>query len=135
MSDKDLAFLAEKMRDIDIAMLMTHAEDGTIAGRPMSNNRDVEYDGDSYYFTTEDARMVKDIERDAKVALTFQGDRMFSISLEGDAELIRDRSELAAHWTPDLDEWFKDTDGVVMIKVRATRAHYWNGEEEGEVRL
>jgi hypothetical protein len=43
----------------------------------------------------------------------------------GDAELIHDRSELAARWTPDLDEWFKnapDTDGVVMINVHAARA-------------
>ena len=54
--------LAEQMRDIDIAMLSTHTEGGKIASRPMSNNRQVDYDGDSYYFTYEDALMVADIQ-------------------------------------------------------------------------
>ena len=51
MSEWTLEDISEKLRDIDFAMLMTHTETGEIAGRPMSNNRDVEYDGDSYYFT------------------------------------------------------------------------------------
>jgi len=32
--------LAEKMKDIDFAMLATHASGGGIASRPMSNSRD-----------------------------------------------------------------------------------------------
>jgi general stress protein 26 len=28
-----------------------------------------------------------------------------------------------------------DTPGLVMIKVRAERAHYWDGEDEGEIGL
>ncbi len=47
MAKKDLSDIAEKMRDIDIAMLSTHSDNGTIAARPMSNNRQVDYDGDS----------------------------------------------------------------------------------------
>ncbi len=138
MSTKTLSDLSEKMRRIDICMLSTHSENGTIAGRPMSNNGDVEYDGDSYYFTWEDAQMVTDIERDPKVALAFQGEDAFSVAVEGEAELIRDRSAFEEHWTDDLDEWFEDgpdTEGIVMIKVRATRVHYWDGEENGEVKL
>ena len=42
--------LAKKMKDIDFTMLSTRAEGGQIAARPMSNNRDVDYDGDSYLF-------------------------------------------------------------------------------------
>lgn len=135
---KSLSDLSEKMRRIDIAMLSTHSENGTIAGRPMSNNGDVEYDGDSYYFTWEDTQMVADIERDPKVALAFQGDNAFSVAVEGEAQLIRDKRAFEQHWSADLDEWFKDgpeTQGVVMIKVHATRVHYWDGEENGEVKL
>ena len=51
-----LESLAEKMRDIDFTMLSTHTKDGQIGARPMSNNRDVAYDGDSYYFTTDDIK-------------------------------------------------------------------------------
>ena len=37
---------------------------------------------------------------------------------------------------PSLDRWFEkgiDTPGIVLIKVKATRITFWDGEEEGEV--
>jgi general stress protein 26 len=138
MGDRNLSEIAEKMRDIDFAMLSTHTDGGSIAGRPMSNNRQVEYDGDSYYFTWEDSRVVSDIERNANVSLAFQGDDGFWVAIEGKAEIIRDRDEFAEHWNEDIDDWFEDgteTPGLAMIKVEAVRAHYWDGEEEGEVTL
>ncbi|TXR49988.1 pyridoxamine 5'-phosphate oxidase family protein [Phyllobacterium endophyticum] len=138
MSEMNLSDLAAKMQEIDICMLMTHTDNGAIAGRPMSNNRDVEYDGDSYFFTWDKSRMTSDIEGNSKVALTFRGAKAFSISLEGEAELVRDKEAFREHWTSDLDDWFKegvDTPGVVMIKVHATRAHYWDGMDEGEIKI
>ena len=138
MSEMTLKDLAEKMRDIDIAMLLTHAENGTIAGRPMSNNGDVDYDGDSYYFTWEEAKMVADIEANPKVSLTFQGEKSFAVAVEGEAALIRDKARFAEHWTSELDVWFQDgvdTPGVVMIHVHAERVHYWDGEDQGEVQV
>jgi len=138
MSDMTLSDLSEKMRDIDIAMLSTHTDGGAIAARPMSNNREVDYDGSSYYFTWEESRMVDDIRENPKVSLTFQGKKAFSIAVEGKAKLTTDKKDFKEHWTPDLDAWFEDgidTKGVVMITVKATRVHYWNGEDEGEVKL
>lgn len=144
MTQVTLATLAERMKDIDFAMLSTRSEGGQIGARPMSNNRDVTYDGDSYYFTTDDTLMVKDIARDPQVGLSFQGkagllrQRPLFIAIEGRADLIRDRSLFEAHWNSDLQRWFKDgpdTPGLVLIKVHAERAHYWDGEEEGEVAL
>jgi len=144
MANRNLEDLAEKMKDIDFAMLSTHAPGGAIGSRPMSNNRDVEYDGDSWFFTTQDTQMVSDINRDSRVGLSFTGKagllgmRPFFIAVEGVAELIRDKDVFAKHWTKDLDRWFKDgvdTAGLVLIKVGATSAHYWDGEDEGEVAL
>lgn len=144
MADKTLSDIAEKMSGIDIAILSTHTEGGQIANRPMSNNGDVTYEGDSYYFTFENALTVRDIERDPRVALGFTGsDGIFTsnglyIAVEGNAELIRDKAVFKAHWTPDLDEWFEqgvDTPGVVLIKVHATRVKYWDGMDQGEVKL
>ena len=138
MSSKTLAEISAVMRDIDITMLSTHAENGAIAARPMSNNRDVDYDGDSYYFTWEDSHMIGEIGRDANVSLGLQSDKHFLIAMEGKAKVVRDRSAFKDHWNPDLDKWFEngmETPGVAMIKVRATRIHYWQGEEEGEIVL
>lgn len=136
MSDRSLSQIARNMRGIDIAMLATHTEGGAIAARPMSNNGDVDYDGSSYYFTWESARMVEDIRRNPNVTLAFQGTKGFIVAVEGRAEIVEDKAAFKAHWVPDLDVWFTDgidTPGVVMIAVRADRIHYWDGEEEGEV--
>ena len=141
---KTLADISEKMRDIDFTMLSTRGADGAIASRPMSNNREVDYDGDSFYFTYADTQMVRDIERDAHVGLSFQGKaglfgvRPFFVAVEGQAQLIRDKAQFEAHWTSGLDRWFEqgvDTPGLTLIKVHADRVHYWDGEEEGEVKL
>jgi len=147
MSDtgtRTLQDLAKAMRDIDFAMLTTRAEDGSKAARPMSNNGEVEFDGDSYYFTWEDSRMVREMAGDPQVGLTFQGAKgllgkpPLFVSVEGQAEVIRDKGSFAEHWTSGLDRWFEDgvdTAGIVMVKVHATRIHYWDGEDEGEVPL
>ena len=141
---RTLADISEKMRDIDFCMLVTHAADGAIASRPMSNNREVDYGGESWFFTCEDAHMVGEIERDPQVALTFQGRsglfgvRPFFATVEGRAELIRDKGQYKAHWTSGLDRYFPqglDTPGLVLIRVRAANVHYWDGEEEGTLQL
>ena len=139
---KTLADLSEKMRDIDFAMLSTHTAGGAIGARPMSNNRQVEYDGDSFYFAHNSARSVHDIADDPRVGLSFLGTsgllgmRPFFVAVEGRAALIRDKAQFAEHWTTDLDRWFAqgvDTPGLVLIKVSAERLHYWDGEDEGEI--
>ena len=144
MSDRTLADLAEKMRDIDFTMLSTLTAGGAIGARPMSNNRQVDYDGDSYYFTDEDTLMVADIQADRHVGLSFQGKsgllhaKPFFVAIEGNAELVRDKGRFAEHWTKDLNRWFPegiDTPRLVMIHVHAERVHYWDGEDEGEVRV
>jgi Pyridoxamine 5'-phosphate oxidase like len=61
MTQKTLSSLAQSMRGIDIAMLTTTSEGGTLASRPMSNNGQVDYDGTSYYFTYDQSRTVRDI--------------------------------------------------------------------------
>ena len=144
---KTLANISEAMRDIDFCMLVSRAEDGSIGGRPMSNNREVEYEGASWFFSYDDTRMARDIVRDPAVGLTYQGKAgllgvvgkpgLF-IHVEGEARLVRDRTKIAEHWDKSLDRWFEqgvDTPGLVLIEVEARRIHYWDGEEEGEVKL
>ena len=144
MGDKTLTDIAKEMKDIDFVMLQTKTEGGQIAARPMSNNRDVEYDGDSWYFLFDDSRTFQDISRDPKVGLSLQGNKgllgkpPIFIAVEGQAEIIRDKSTFAEHWTKDMDRWAKDgidTPGLAMIKVHAARIHYWDGEHEGEIRV
>src|SRR4051812_44185820 len=141
---KTLGEIAETMRDIDFAMLSTTTDGGAIAARPMSNNRDVEYDGDSWYFAFESTRTVQDIVANPRVGLGFQtkggllGKPPTFIHVEGTALLIRDKGAFAEHWTTDLERWFEqgiDTPGLTLIHVKGERAHYWDGQDQGELVL
>jgi general stress protein 26 len=136
--------IADAMREIDFTMLSTMTAEGTIAARPMSNNRDVDYDGDSWFFAMEDTDVVREILAHPQVGLTLHGNRsllgkppMF-IAAAGAASIIRDRALLKDHWNSDLERWFADgaeTPGLVLIKVQADHLHYWDGEDQGEVSL
>ena len=142
MAKMTIKDLAKKIADIDFTMLVTKAAEGQIAARPMSNNGDVEYDGDSWFFAFEDTNAVKEIEADPRVALTLQGKGgllgkpPIFIAVEAKAELIRDKAVFEEHWQSELERWFKqgvDTPGLVLIKAHASRITYWDGEEEGTV--
>lgn len=73
MVDMTVPELSRKIADIDFCMLETRAETGDIAARPISNNGDGEYTGDSHFFTWEQSCTVEDIKRSPQVALSFVG--------------------------------------------------------------
>lgn len=142
MADKTIEDLARDMGRIDFAMLTTRTDGDQLATRPMSNNGEVEWRGDSYYFSYDSARTVADIQRDPHVALSFQGEPgllgkpPLFVAVEGDAQIVRDKNAFAEHWTDELERWFPqgiDTPGLALIHVRAVRIHYWDGADEGEV--
>ena len=143
MAGKSFSDIAETMRDIDFTMLVTRGDNGVLRARPMSNNRDVEFDGDSWFFSDGDTNKVRDIGRDPAVGMTLQGKAgllgkpPIFLSVDGRAELIRDKAQFEKHWNKDLERWFEqgvDTPGLTLIKVSADRIQYWDGEDQGEVR-
>lgn len=136
--------LSKKLGKIDFCMFNTNGGSGTINSRPMSNNGDVEYDGDSWFFSYEDTRKISEIGRDSGVTLTFTappsllGKPGIFIAVTGEARLFRDKTQFEAHWVKDLDRWFPDgvdTPGIVLIKVSARTIDYWDGEDNGRIDL
>ena len=131
--NEDLAEIAQRIADIDICMLVTRSENG-LRGRPMSNNRNVEYDGDSWFFAYRDGQHVADIEGDSDVALAYMHtERGIWISIEGEAQVIDDVARKRSLWQDDLATWFPEgpeDERLVLIKVEAERARLWNDGEE-----
>lgn len=138
MAEKALRDIAKAMKDIDICFLSTHSAEGRTLTRPMSNNHQVGYDGDSVFFALEDTHTVQDISNDSDVALGFRGKAWRFIAVQGQASLSKDKEAFKAHWTKDLDIWFSqgvDTPGLTLIRVRARRIHWWDKGSEGEIVL
>ncbi len=138
MADKTLADLAEHMRGIEVAMFTTKTEGEKVAARPMRNNGDVTYAGTSYYFTNEDTRTISDLKASDEVSLVFVGKEQFWLAVEGTGSIIRDRDLMKEHWAESMAQWFKDgleTPGLVMIEVKASRAHYWADQDGGQIDL
>ena len=136
--------LAHKMKKIDFCMMLTKSDFGAIVSRPMSNNGDVDYDGDSYFFSYTDTRKVRALTADPTVSLTFTappsllGKPGIFVAVEGRASVIADKAVFAAHWTSGLDRWFPegiDTPGIILIKVHAERIEYWDGEDCGTLQV
>lgn len=138
MAELKLSDISKKMRKMDICMMSTAASNGTITSRPMSNNGDVEYDGNSYFYSYEEAEVIKELKENDNLNLSFQGDDEFYIAISGESKLITDKKILKEHWVPSLNEWFKDgvfTPGIILIHVKAKSIKYWHNEEQGEVKF
>ena len=142
MSELTLPDLSKKMAKLDFAMLTTISLEGGVSARPMSNNGDVDYDGDSYFFAYAQSRKILEIRADNEVGLSYTGavgmlgGPPLFVSVQGIASLIEDKAAFAEHWTKDLDRYFPegiDTPGVVMIKVAAETIRYWDGGDEGVI--
>jgi general stress protein 26 len=130
--------IADMMRDLDFCMMTTHSDMG-MRSRPMSNNGEVEFDGDVWFFSAADSRKVEDIEADPEVHLSYVDTESFRfISMTGDASIVRDPEKKKELWIKELEQWFQDgpeSEDVVLIKVTPNKVAYWDGEEEGEIEL
>lgn len=143
MSNLTLADLSKRMAALDFAMLSTIAADGSVTARPMSNNGDVAYQGESFFFAYADSRKVAEIRGNRWVGLSYTGAAGLLggppvfIDVAGTAHLIADKTRFAEHWTKELERYFPDgidTPNMVLIQVRADRIRYWDGEDEGVIR-
>ena len=138
MAAFSLAAFAKHLRQMDICMMVTISKRGQCNSRPMSNNRDVKYNGDNYFFSYAKTQKVRDIEANSQVCLNFEGSKDLYVSITGKAKLIRNKTSFAEHWNESLNQWFKkgiDTPDMVLIHVKGTKLHYWQREKEGEISL
>jgi general stress protein 26 len=138
MATLSLSTLTKHMRQIDICMMVTISKRGSLNSRPMSNNKDVNYKGDSWFFTYEKTRKVKDLQENPNVSLNFEGDKDLFISIAGKAKIIRNKEIFEKHWVDSLNQWFPDgvdTKGMVLIQVKGIKFEYWQRDKEGKIKI
>lgn len=128
--DEQIKKLRQLIKDIDIGMLTTVDEDGTLHSRPMSTNSEVEFDGDLWFFTYGSSHKVIEIEHQKQVNVSFSDPHKQNyVSVSGQAELVRDRTKLQQLWKPQLKAWFPkelDEPDIALLKVHVQKAEYWD---------
>jgi general stress protein 26 len=126
---EELKKVAMLMSKIDFCMMQTFREGG-VDCRPMSNNSEVEYDGDSWFFSYSDTDKIAELEQDNRVHLTFTDPSGPSfIAVWGTGAVIEDVDLKKELWQKQLEKWFGDKGPedkeVTLIKVTANKIRTW----------
>jgi general stress protein 26 len=126
--DEEFRGIAAAMAKIDFCMMQTVGQHG-VNTRPMSNNGDVQYDGDNWFFARASSTKVDEIRQDDRVHLTFADNEGANfISVWGSGQVVDDVELKKRLWHESLERWFdggpEDPD-VTLIKVSAERIQTW----------
>jgi general stress protein 26 len=127
MTTDDTQKVAQLLEGERFGFLTTITMDGRLTSRPMTL-QEVEFDGDLWFFAERDSNPVKHIAASPEVNLG-AGSGGNWVSLSGEAEVVEDVAKKRELWNDAVEAWFPqgpDDDGVVLIKVHADSAEYWD---------
>lgn len=134
----DIKKLGELIEDINIAMLTTVDEDGTLRSRPMGTQQ-VEFDGDLWFFTAADSAKVHEVRQEQQVNVAYaEPKQQRYVSVSGVAQLVRDQQKIKELWNPIFKAWFPeglDDPNLALLKVHVTKAEYWESANGVVVQL
>ena len=127
-NSKEFRSVGDAMAKIDICMMQTVGEHG-VNTRPMSNNGEVQYDGDNWFFARRDSTKVGEILADDRVHLTFADNEGANfISVWGSGEIVDNVDLKKKLWQESLEGWFEngpEDPEVTLIKVSANKIQTW----------
>jgi len=119
--------VAELLKGQRFGMLTTTDPDGTLISRPMAM-QEVEFDGDLWFFAARDSRKITQLSAHSQVNVAV-GSSDTWISLTGTGVVVTDAAKKRELWNSMVEAWFPDgpdDDGVVLLKVEADSAEYWD---------
>jgi general stress protein 26 len=126
------------MKDARVAMLTTMTADGKHVSRPMTL-QESDFMGDIWFFTYNNSHKAMEIRNYPEVNVAFSDQKRNSwLSISGRAELVSDPAKKEELWQPLMNAWFPDgleTEGVVLIRVQAETAEYWDSPSSTVVTL
>ena len=124
-----VAKVAELIKDINVAMMTTEAEDGLLHSRPMATQK-TEFDGTLWFFTGLSTGKVSEIDWNPEVNLSYAepSDTRY-VSVSGTAEIVEDRAKMTELWSDIYKAWFPqgiDDPDLCLMKVEVTFVEYWD---------
>ncbi|MEP7043438.1 MAG: pyridoxamine 5'-phosphate oxidase family protein [Dokdonella sp.] len=124
----DLRRLGELIEGIEVAMLTTHAADGSIVSRPIQTLQ-FDVNGDLYFFTAADSGKVEQLIVNPDVNLSYaHPSKQRYVSVRGHASVERDHAKIQELWSPLQKPFFprgKDDPRIVVLRIHVRDAAYW----------
>lgn len=135
--EESIKKLGKLTESIDFAMLTT-MDGGILRSRPMST-QDFEFDGNLWFYTSDQTHKVEEIEKDNRVNVSYAkpSDNVY-VSVSGTAELVKDREKIEEYWNPILKAWFPkglDDPHLALLKVKVEEAEYWDSPSSTLVQI
>ena len=85
--------------------------------------------GQLWFLSADDSHKNREVERDAKVTLYFQGSAHSDfLTLHGKASISRDKERIKELWEPLAKTWFTegvDDPRITVIQVSPSEGYYW----------
>lgn len=133
---------AEKIKDLankNTCFFCTGIETGKeITVRPMAVQK-VDDQGNLWFLSANDSHKNKDIGRDPKVQLLFQGSSHSDfLTIYGKATISTDKALIKELWEPLAKAWFTegvDDPRITVIKVSADSGYYWDNKHGDAIAL
>lgn len=117
------------IKDIEVCMLTTVEEDGSLRSRPMAGQQD-EFEGTLWFFTRASSHKTMEVAGHHQVNLSYADpDDQEFVSVSGPAELVRDRTKARELWSEPLRTWFPkglDDPDLALLRVTVEKAEYWD---------
>ncbi|MEP7380954.1 MAG: pyridoxamine 5'-phosphate oxidase family protein [Gemmatimonadota bacterium] len=126
--EESIETVADIIKDITIAMLVTLDAEGRPHSRPMGTQK-TPFDGTLWFFTSSDSEKVSDINRNPHVNLAYASTGSESyLSVTGRAQVVDDRVKARELWNPILRAWFESADDpdLRLIRVEVEHAEFWD---------
>lgn len=127
--EESIQHLAKLIKGINIAMLTTVADDGTLRSRPMGT-QEREFDGTLWFFTSADTPKVDEVHKEHEVNVAYADAAHHRyVSVSGKAALVRDRKQIQELWKPILKAWFPkglEDPQLALLRVDVAKAEYWD---------
>ncbi|MGV8878923.1 MAG: pyridoxamine 5'-phosphate oxidase family protein [Sphingobacteriaceae bacterium] len=127
--EKSRLILADKVKDIKIAMLATIDGLGIVHSRPMYT-QEIKDDGIIWFFTGKGTKSASDIRLNPNINLAYSdpADNLY-LSVTGLARMTEDPLKINELWHEGLVAWFpegKNDPDIALIRIDVTEAEYWD---------
>jgi general stress protein 26 len=120
--------VAEKVKDIKTAMLVTLEDDGCLRSRPMQLQQI--RGNDLLFLTGYQSGVSHEVGHDSHVNVSFADEsKMVFVSLSGMASVSKDPALIEELWEAPYKAWFpggKDDPNIAVLRVKVDHGEYWD---------